>query len=78
MRHQILYRLLLEGEDTVYAEAFQIPAALKDVAHVSLERAEIELSAAQVKIVRFIDEGLTPCHIDEVDAAADDQDIGLL
>ena len=77
MRHQIFYSFFLEREDMVRSYAFQISAALKDVAHVSLERTEVELSPVQVKTVSLIDEGLAPCHIDEVDAAADDQDIGL-
>ena len=78
VRHQILYRFLFEGENMVRADALQIAAALKDVPHVSLEGAEVELSAVHMKIVSLIDEGLAACHIDEVDAAADDQDVGLL
>src|SRR5207302_2657813 len=72
-------RLVLRVEDVFATDRIELTAALKDSAHLRLQVAQVKRYARRAKRPRFLHEELGTRCIDEVDRAADEQqmsDIG--
>ena len=68
-------RIVLRVEDAVATDEIEEAAALEHAAHRRLQVAQVEEAAGIAHEVGFLDEELGAGDIDEVDAAADQEDV---